>query len=173
MLSSTEKLFWACLFVGLYPYVVYPLCIGLLRVLRPRPVRAGAITPTVTVVISAHNEADGIEATVRNKLEQDYPPALLEVIVASDGSTDGTDPILRRLAQEDPRVSFFRQEPRSGKTAALNSLIERAKGEIIVFADANSMYRRDTVRALVAPVRRSARSATSRAACCTSTRRAR
>lgn len=151
MLSSTERLFWACLFVGLYPYLVYPLCIGLLRVLRPRPVHAGAITPRVTVVIAAHNEADSIEATVRNKLEQDYPPALLEVLVASDASADGTDPIMRCLSQEDPRVGFFRQEPRNGKTAALNSLIERAKGEIIVFADANSMYRRDAIRALVAP----------------------
>jgi glycosyltransferase involved in cell wall biosynthesis len=103
------------------------------------------------VVISAHNEADSIEATVRNKLEQDYPAALLEVVVASDASADATDPIMRRLAQEDPRVGFFRQEPRNGKTAALNSLIERAKGEIIVFADANSMYRRDAIRALVAP----------------------
>jgi len=151
MLSSTELLFWACLFLGLYPYVGYPLCIGLLRILRPRPVRARAITPSVTVVISAHNEAASIEATVRNKLRQDYPPELLDVLVASDGSTDGTDAILGRLAQEEPRVNFVRQEPRNGKTAALNSLIKRSRAEIIVFADANSMYRADTIRALVAP----------------------
>ncbi len=71
--------------------------------------------------------------------------------MVSDGSTDGTDRVLTRLAQQDPRVAFFRQEPRAGKTAALNSLLERARGEIIVFADANSMYRPDTVRQLVAP----------------------
>jgi glycosyltransferase involved in cell wall biosynthesis len=151
MPSSTELLFWLCLFVGLYPYVGYPLCIGLLRLLRPRPVHARSITPSVTVVISAHNEAATIEATVRNKLGQDYPRELLNVVVASDGSDDGTDAILRRLAQEEPRVSFFRQEPRNGKTAALNILIERSAAEIIVFADANSMYRPDTIRALVAP----------------------
>src|SRR5215813_8388812 len=109
MPSSTELLFWLCLFVGLYPYVGYPLCIGLLRILRPRPVHARAITPSVTVVISAHNEAATIEATVLNKLRQDYPPALLDVLVASDGSTDATDAILQRLAQEEPRVNFFRQ----------------------------------------------------------------
>ena len=151
MLSATEILFWACLFVGLYPYLFYPFCVGLLRVLRPRLICAGAITPTVTVVISAHNESANIEATVRNKLDQDYPRALLEVFVASDSSTDGTDSILRRLAQEDARLKFYRQEPRSGKTAALNFLIAQSHAEIIVFADANSMYLPGTLRALVSP----------------------
>jgi cellulose synthase/poly-beta-1,6-N-acetylglucosamine synthase-like glycosyltransferase len=149
MLTSTEFLFWFCLAVGLYPYLGYPLCVALLRAVRARPVRAHPITPSVTVVISAYNEASHIEATVRNKLTQDYAGAL-DVMVASDGSTDGTDQVLRQLAQADPRVSFFRQEPRGGKTAALNQLLERARGEIVVFADANSMYRPDTVRQLVA-----------------------
>lgn len=150
MLITTEFIFWFCLALGLYPYFGYPLCVALLRLVRSRPVRSGPVTPSVTVVISAHNEASHIEATVRNKLTQDYPAALLDVMVASDGSTDPTDQILRQLAQEEPRVSFFRQEPRSGKTAALNQLVERARGEIVVFADANSMYRHDTVRNLVA-----------------------
>jgi cellulose synthase/poly-beta-1,6-N-acetylglucosamine synthase-like glycosyltransferase len=125
--------------------------VALLRLIRPRPVRAAAITPHVSLVVSAYNEARHIEATVLNKLNQDYPHALLDVMVVSDGSTDETDAVLGRLAEQNPRLSFFRQQPRSGKTAALNSLIERAKGEIIVFADANSMYRPDTVRQLVAP----------------------
>jgi len=151
MVVTTEIWFWLCLVVGLYPYAGYPLCVALLRLIRSRPVRTGPITPRVTVVISAYNEAGHIEATVLNKLNQDYPHALLDVMVASDGSTDETDAVLGRLARENPRLSFFRQQPRSGKTAALNSLIERAKGEIVVFADANSMYRPDTVRQLVAP----------------------
>jgi cellulose synthase/poly-beta-1,6-N-acetylglucosamine synthase-like glycosyltransferase len=150
MHSALEVTFWACLFVGLYPYVGYPLCIALLKAVRPRPVRSREIAPTVTVVISAHNEAGHIAATVRNKLQQDYPAALLDVMVVSDGSTDGTDEALRRLVVQEPRVSFLRQEPRSGKTSALNGLVARARGEIVVFADANSMYRPDTVRRLVA-----------------------
>ncbi len=151
MVITTEFFFWFCLAVGLYPYAGYPLCVALLRLIRPRAVQAGPITPRVTVVISAYNEAGHIEATVRNKLNQDYPHALLDVMVASDGSTDDTDVVLAHLARQNPRLSFFRQQTRSGKTAALNSLVERAKGEIIVFADANSMYRTDTVRQLVAP----------------------
>ena len=148
-MAPAEFWFWTTLGVGLYPYVLYPLCVALLRLVRPRPVRSGPITPRVTVVISAYNEARQIEATVRNKLDQDYPPALLDVMVASDGSTDETDTLLRRLAHQDPRVSYFRQQPRNGKTAALNALVARAEGEIIVFADANSMFRPDTVRRLV------------------------
>ena len=148
-MALAEFWFWATLGVGLYPYVLYPLCVALLRLVRPRPVRSEPITPRVTVVISAYNEARHIEATVRNKLDQDYPPALLDVMVASDGSTDETDTLLRGLAHHDPRVSYFRQQPRDGKTAALNALVARAEGEIIVFADANSMFRPDTVRRLV------------------------
>lgn len=150
MLGPLELLFWICLFVGLYPFVGYPLCVALLKALRARPLRAGPFTPTVTVVISAHNEAQHIAATVHNKLTQDYPAALLDVMVVSDASSDGTDEVMQRLAAQEPRVSFLRQEPRSGKTAALNGLLERARGEIVVFSDANSMYRPDAVRNLVA-----------------------
>jgi cellulose synthase/poly-beta-1,6-N-acetylglucosamine synthase-like glycosyltransferase len=145
-----EAVFWACLAIGFYPYLGYPLCVALLRLLRPRPVRAAAITPHVTVVISAHDEASHIEATVRNKLSQQYPHELLDVIVASDASTDGTDELLGRLARENSRVTFIRQDQRGGKTAALNRLEESSRGEIIVFADANSMYRPDAIRNLVA-----------------------
>src|SRR5438270_13611101 len=116
------------------------------RAIRPRPVRAAPILPRVTVVISAYNEASHIEATVRNKLDQDYPRPLLDVMVVSDGSTDGTDRVLTSLAQRDPRLAVLRQEPRAGKTAALNSMLQRAQGEILVFADANSMYRPDPAR---------------------------
>jgi cellulose synthase/poly-beta-1,6-N-acetylglucosamine synthase-like glycosyltransferase len=151
MLAQAEIAFWVCLAIGLYPYAGYPLCIALLRAIRPSSVRSAPITPRVTVVIAAYNEAAHIEATVRNKLNQDYPPELLDVMVVSDGSTDDTDQVLTRLALQEVRMTFIRQEPRAGKTAALNRLLARARGEIVVFADANSMYRPDTVRRLVAP----------------------
>ena len=151
MAGATEYWFWICLGLGLYPYVGYPLCILLLRLLWPRPIQPAPITPRITVVLSAHNEAAHIEGTLRNKLEQDYPPELLDVLVVSDGSTDETDVVLRRLAQQHTRITYLGQQTRSGKTAALNSMVACARGEIIVFADANSMYRPDTVRQLMAP----------------------
>jgi cellulose synthase/poly-beta-1,6-N-acetylglucosamine synthase-like glycosyltransferase len=151
MVNATEYWFWILLAVGLYPYVGYPMFVLLVGIVNPRPVRTGNITPRVTVVVAAYNEAAHIETTILNKLDQDYPEELLDLIVVSDSSTDETDAVLRRLAQQHPRVMYFRQQSRNGKTAALNLMIARAKGEIVVFADANSMYRRDTVRRLVAP----------------------
>ncbi len=141
-------LFWAGLALGLYPYVGYPLVAALVARLRPRPVEKAAIAPRVSVLISAYNEARHIDATVRNKLAADYAGEL-EVLVASDGSTDGTDEIVRAIAADDPRVRLYRQEPRAGKTAALNHLMTLATGEIVVFSDANSLYRSDTITRLV------------------------
>ncbi|MBS0377868.1 MAG: glycosyltransferase family 2 protein [Proteobacteria bacterium] len=150
MSSSIEFWFWLCLGIGMYPYAGYPLCVYVLRFIHARPVLARPATPAVSVVISAYNEAAHIEATVLNKLGQDYPESQLEILVASDASTDETDAVLNRLAQKYPRVKVFRQEPRAGKTAALNRLVSKATGEIVVFADANSMYRKDAIRELVA-----------------------
>jgi len=141
-------LFWAGLLLGLYPYLGYPLIAALIARLRRRPVLKAAIAPRVSVLISAYNEARHIEATVRNKLASDYAGEL-EILVASDGSTDGTDEIVRSIAGQDPRVRLYRQEPRAGKTAALNQLVSLATGEIIVFSDANSIYRADTITRLV------------------------
>jgi glycosyltransferase involved in cell wall biosynthesis len=150
MPGALEWVFWIALVVGIYPYVLYPLLAALLAKLQRRAVKVAAIAPRVSIVISAYNEVRHIEATVRNKLAQDYPAQLLEIIVVSDGSTDGTDDVMTKLAEEDSRVVFFRQDPRRGKTAALNLALARAQGEIVVFSDANSMYQPDTVRKLVA-----------------------
>jgi len=142
-------LFWIALLLGLYPYVIYPVLVSALGRLSGRSVRASeSFTPTVTVITAAFNEARHIEATVRNKLAQDYPPDQLEMLIVSDGSDDGTDEVVRRLVEEDFRVRLIRQIPRQGKTAALNCAVAAARGEILVFADANSMYRTDTVRRL-------------------------
>ena len=145
-----ELAFWILLAVGLYPYVLYPVLVWLLGALVSRRVAADeAYRPRVTVITAAFNEARHIEATVRNKLSQDYPAALLEVIVVSDESQDGTDEIVARIAAGDGRVRLMRQSPRQGKTAGLNLAMPHAGGEIVVFADANSIYRTDAVRKLV------------------------
>lgn len=137
---------WGCLAVIAYVYVGYPITLRLWPARHPRPTGMPAL-PTVTVVIAAFNECAHIAATVRNKLAQDYPETLLNVVVVSDGSTDGTDDAVREIA--DARVELLRQEPRQGKTMALNRALERCAAEIIVFSDANSTYAADTVRQLV------------------------
>lgn len=144
-----EVLFWCALIVGIYPYAIYPILVGALGRLRPRPVRADrAFLPRITVVTAAFNEARHIGATLQNKLAQDYPHDLLEVIIVSDCSSDDTEAIVADTAARDPRVRLFRNEVRAGKTAALNLAVPRAQGELVVFADANSIYRPDTLRKL-------------------------
>lgn len=141
---------WLLLFVGIYPYLGYPILVSFLGRLLRRSVRTNdSYRPRVTIVTAAYNEAAHIEATVRNKLDQDYPPELLDVIVVSDESDDGTDEIVAGIAAQHPNVRLMRQAPRRGKTAALNLALPAVRGEVIVFADANSIYRRDTVRKLV------------------------
>lgn len=142
--------FWASVVLILYIYIGYPM---LLRLLPRNPVRIreNAELPSVTVLIPAYNEADVIEQTVRNKLEQAYPSDRLEVIVISDESSDGTDEIVRTIANQDSRVKLLRQEPRQGKTAGLNRAVEEAAGEIIIFSDANSQFAPDALKHLVAP----------------------
>jgi len=134
-----------------YVYLGYPLAVMLLAALRRRRVRAEDRPVSVTVLTAARNEAGCIAETVRNKLAADYPPELLEVIVVSDASDDGTDAILADLAAADPRVRWLRQDPREGKTAALNRASALARGEVLVFSDANSLYAPEALRRLVAP----------------------
>ncbi|RMG42728.1 MAG: glycosyltransferase [Acidobacteria bacterium] len=136
----------ACLAVGLYAYAGYPLLVRLLP-RRRRPVApAGGPLPAVSVLVAAHNEARVIERRVRNLLEQDYPTDRLEVLVVSDASDDGTDEIVRSIA--DPRVRLFRQPRRAGKTAGINRIGAEARGAILVQTDANVLFAPGTLRAL-------------------------
>jgi cellulose synthase/poly-beta-1,6-N-acetylglucosamine synthase-like glycosyltransferase len=138
---------WAALAMVGYVYVGYPILIGLLARLRPRPVSLASIEPRVTLLISAFNEAQVIGDKLRNAVALDYPKNKLEIIVISDASSDATDDIVRSFA--DQGVRLLRMPARGGKTVGLNTAMEQAKGDIVVFSDANIMYRADTVRRLV------------------------
>jgi len=142
-----EAVLLVSLFGLAYIYVGYPLLIVVLSRLRPRSVAKAEFRPRVTLLIPAYNEAQAIEATILNKLALDYPADLLEIIVVSDASTDGTDEIVRRLAPQGVRL--LRQEVRGGKTVALNRAVGEARGEIIVFSDANSTYEPQALKRLV------------------------
>jgi len=139
--------FWVSLSLLAYVYVVYPVLALLLALIVERRVHAAPITPSVSILIAAHNEETCLRATLENKLQADYPAERREIIVVSDGSKDGTDAIAREFAAEG--VILLRQDPRQGKTAALNLAARQAKGEILVFSDANSLYAPGALRALV------------------------
>jgi len=147
-MSSAEWLFAGSLLAIFYIYLGYPAGLMILAKLMPVPIHKGEYTPTVSILIAAYNEATCIGKTIENKLALDYPGDRNEIIVISDGSDDGTDEIVRGYAERG--VKLIRQVPRTGKTSALNLAIPSARGEIIVFSDANSLYERYAIRKLVA-----------------------
>ena len=128
-------------------YVGYPVVLAVVARVRRRPVARAPITPDVSLVICAYNEERDIRRKLEECLATDYPAAHLEVIVASDGSTDRTDDIVREFA---PRVRLLRVEGRGGKTIAQNAAVREARGEILVFSDVTTVYAPTTIREMVA-----------------------
>ena len=139
--------FFCFIFILLYIYWGYPVIIFLFSRLANKEVRKGVYEPKVTILITAYNEENHIEATIKNKLILSYPRNKMEIIVISDGSEDRTDEIVSAFACQG--VKLFRQEPRRGKTSALNMAVPQATGDILVFSDANSIYDKDALRYLM------------------------
>jgi cellulose synthase/poly-beta-1,6-N-acetylglucosamine synthase-like glycosyltransferase len=145
-----EIAFWVCLGLTAYVYAGYLLCVFVLAPIVRRQITKADIEPRLTVVIAAFNEEREIRETVMNKLSQDYPLDRLQVIVVSDGSTDRTDKIVLELVDHsEGRLRLLRLEPRQGKTEALNLALRHTSTDIVVFADANSIYAADALRMLV------------------------
>jgi len=144
---AAEMLFWLSAAALGYTYAVYPLLLLIMSQLRPREVRRGDFEPTISVIVTAFNEERDLAAKLENTLTLDYPRELLEIIVASDCSTDRTDEIARTFAERGVRL--VRQSHRLGKTAAQNMAVAEARGEIILFSDATSLYEPDVLRVMM------------------------
>lgn len=141
-------LFW--LFAGLilWSYAGYPVYVWIRAYLKPAASGAkGNWWPKVSILISAYNEARTINEKITNCLDFDYPKGRMEILIASDGSTDGTPELVRsRLAEN---VKCF-DLPRGGKARALNRLAGEADGDIFVFTDANAMLPGDALKKVIA-----------------------
>ena len=137
--------FWTLVAGVVYAYFGYPLTVAVAGLLLDRRVRKASVTPRVSVVIAAFNEAEEIAARVRNVLDSRYPQDRLEVVVASDGSTDDTVAIASRF---DPARVQVLDLARRGKAAALADGAGHATGEILVFTDANTMFDPDALTML-------------------------
>ena len=145
---AVEVLFWGSLGLLAWTHVGYPAVAGLLARARPRRFAAAESTPTVVVVVAAHDEETMIERRVLNLLELDYPPDQLEIVVASDASGDGTDTIVERLALEHDRLRLLAC-PRGGKVAAQDCAVRATESELVAFSDANAAWAPDALRWLV------------------------
>jgi cellulose synthase/poly-beta-1,6-N-acetylglucosamine synthase-like glycosyltransferase len=130
--------------VVVWVYAGYPLLLSVLARSHPRPRQRNPTHPAVTVLVAAHNEEDVIDAKVANVLSTRYPRSLVEIVVASDGSTDRTVEAARRAGAQ--RVLDL---PRVGKITALNAGVEAASGEVLVFTDADSLLCPDTLDELI------------------------
>jgi len=141
-------IFWISAALIVYTHLGYPLALRLLVALRrPRKTPAeSAELPRVSLIVAAYDEEEVIEAKVANALALDYPRELLELIVASDGSYDATAERARAAG-----AGLVLELPRGGKLATQNAAAEQASGEILAFSDANSIWRPDALRLLVAP----------------------
>jgi cellulose synthase/poly-beta-1,6-N-acetylglucosamine synthase-like glycosyltransferase len=140
-------LFWAAVALIVYTYVGYGLLMMLAARLRPRPVHAAPITPRVSLVLIACNEAHRIERRLRNLLDLDYPRDRIDIFVVSDGSTDDTVALAQAFEPEVRVVAF---PIRRGKAAVLNDVVPRVRGELVVLADARQQFSSQALRALVA-----------------------
>jgi len=139
--------FWGAFALIFLNYLLYPVVVVFLsRMARKTPVPE-SYEPTVTLIIAAYNEEKVIAGKIENSLEIDYPGEKLHVIVVSDGSDDGTEKIVSSYKQRG--ILSLHAPERNGKSAALDRAVQSAGGEILVFSDANNMYDKNAIRALV------------------------
>lgn len=141
-------LFWGGIATLAYTLVGFPLLVLARGLLLRRDHHSAPITPRVSLVVSAYNEVDVIGPKLDSLVALDYPRERLQILVASDGSDDGTNELVASYAD---RGVLLLDLPRVGKAAALNAAVEAASGEIVVFSDANSIFAPGSLRALVAP----------------------
>jgi cellulose synthase/poly-beta-1,6-N-acetylglucosamine synthase-like glycosyltransferase len=145
----TEVTFWLCGGLVAYTYIGYPLLMWALSRLfgaRRTPVSTPRDWPSMSVVIAAHNEESVIGDRIANLLALDYPADKLEIVIASDGSTDRTCAIVRTFKASNVRLLAFRSN--RGKAAVLNHAVRAARGEIILLSDANTRMEVDAAKRL-------------------------
>lgn len=157
-MNFAEWMFWFCFALIVYTYLLYPL--ALIGICAARRLWGGVIVgrrksrsaeqcskpselPSVSLLVPAYNEERDLPGKLTNLREIDYPSERLEVLIASDGSNDGTDGILSGIRQ--PGFRYFRLPRRQGKPAALNLVAEKATGDILVFSDAATLFAPDVI----------------------------
>lgn len=148
-----EMIFWVAALAIIYAYFGYPALLILMDKFAARPVSPGDETflPSVTVLVPAYNEEPVIGTKLDNLLELDYPRDRVQLVVVSDGSTDGTNSILEVVAARDNRLATVLLPERRGKANALNEGLGRATGDIVVFSDSSIMLDGQALRAIVRP----------------------
>lgn len=145
MIDVAAAAFAGSIAVCLYVYGGYPILLFILARLRPRPVRRHPFEPHLSIIIPAYNEEESIQEKVRDTLANGYPREQLEIIVASDGSVDGTVAAVARMGEPEVLALSL---PRRGKVRTLASAAGIASGGILVFSDADTLLAPGALRYL-------------------------
>lgn len=140
-------IFWISFFLLFWTYFGYPLLMYLWASVAAKPIQKENITPALTLLIPAYNEADVIGEKLENTVSLVYPKDKLQILAIDDGSDDGTAEIIESFA--DSGVTLLRQKVRGGKMGAVNMGFEHASGEIVVLSDASPIYEKDSLQKLV------------------------
>lgn len=139
--------FWVLIGLVAFAYLGYPLLLALLARLVRREARAGGATPSITLLVPAYNEEHAIGAKLESCLALDYPKDKLQVVVLSDGSTDGTNEVVAGYADRGIELMAF--ESNRGKLAVLGDGLAAARGELVAFSDAACRLEPQSIRELV------------------------
>lgn len=142
-----EIIFWLTIGIIFYTYFGYPFLILFLSLFIHHQIHQQESEPKVTFLITAYNEEKNIAGKLENTLSLDYPKEKLEIIVASDASEDRTEQIVKDFSARG--VILNRVEGRVGKTETQNQTVKMAHGDIIIFSDATTKYKKDAIRKIV------------------------
>jgi biofilm PGA synthesis N-glycosyltransferase PgaC len=143
-----ESIFWLSALMLAYTFGGYPLILGWLARWRGRPHHKAPMEPTVSVLIAVHNGGTLVGRKLENVLSLPWPAHKMQVIVISDGSTDGTNKVVADYVQRDARVHLL-SVPQNGKSAALNAGLQLAMGEILVLTDVRQMLEPGALTAMM------------------------
>lgn len=145
-------IFWTSIFLLLYSYILYP---ALLRILACKKQSNRIVysengdMPDISVIMSVYNEEKVLENKINSIYNTSFPKGKMEVIIGSDGSSDRTEEILRKMKEKLTNFSFYHSNIRRGKPNVLNDLVSKAKGDILIFTDANVFLNESTITGLV------------------------
>ncbi len=146
-MTSSITVFLASVAFVIYVLIGYPLLLALYARLFPRPIRKESTRRHVSIIVPVRNGAPWVEAKIRSLLSSDYPAQLMDILIVSDGSTDGTNDLVQRYS--DPRVRLLMLPP-GGKAIAVSRGMETVSGEILVLTDVRQEFDRDAISKLVA-----------------------
>lgn len=143
-------LFFLCLFLIINSYFIFPIVIKIFSLFK-KEIKFVSYSPTVSIIISAYNEEKVIEDRIKNIAEQDYDFDKLELLIGSDGSNDRTEDILKESTEKYSWLKIYLYKERRGKFQVIKDLIKNASNEIIIFTDANTIFRKNAITKIVGP----------------------